>query len=78
MKRTRLSTTVDSHLLNEARSVQGTATDAELIDLALAALLAKWHSSTVDQAYVAAYKTMPLDTKDEWGDLESFRSAASQ
>lgn len=78
MKRTRLSTTVDSNLLNEARSVQETATDAELIDLALAALVAKWRSSMVDEAYAVAYKAMPLDTQDEWGDLESFRNAVSQ
>lgn len=78
MKRTRLSTTVDTDLLNEARSTQQTATDAQLIDLALAALLSQWHSTMVDETYAAAYTTTPLDVSDEWGDLESFRNAATQ
>jgi hypothetical protein len=78
MKRTRLSTTVDSELLTKARSASNTATDAELIDLALAALLTQWRSAVIDEAYADAYRTDPLDAPDEWGDLASFRNAVSQ
>ncbi len=77
MKRARISTTVDSALLDDARRLHGGTTDAELVDEALAALLARYRSAEIDAAYAAAYEAQPIDSEDEWGDLASFRSAAS-
>jgi hypothetical protein len=76
MARTRLSTTVDADLLQGARRVRSGATDAALIDEALAALLARHRAAEVDASY-AAYERHPLDEPDEWGDLASFRRAAA-
>jgi len=76
MARTRLSTTVDATLLAQARKVHSGATDAALVDEALAALLARHRSAEVDASY-AAYDEHPLDEPDEWGDLASFRRAAA-
>jgi hypothetical protein len=76
MARTRLSTTVDAQLLADARRARSGATDAALIDEALAALLARHRSAEVDASY-AAYDEHPLDEPDEWGDLASFRRAAA-
>lgn len=76
MARIRLSTTVDSMLLEQARSVRSHANDAALIDEALAALLARHRATEVDASY-AAYDEHPLDEPDEWGDLESFRRAVA-
>lgn len=78
MARTRLSTTVDRDLLDHARKARTGATDAEIIDDALSALLAQYRAAEIDQAYVAAYAAHPLDEPDEWGDLASFRQAASR
>ncbi len=78
MARTRLSTTVDQRLLQEARNARASATDAELIDEALAALLARDRAVEIDAAYAAAYREHPLDEPDEWGDLASFREAAGR
>ncbi len=76
MTRTRISTTVDHDLLAEARQAhQGT--DAELIDEALATLVARYRAAQIDVAYDAAYSDHPIDESDEWGDLESFRNAAA-
>ncbi|RNI24867.1 hypothetical protein [Flexivirga caeni] len=75
MVRARLSTTVDAALLDEARRVTGT-TDATMIDEALAALLTRRRAAEIDASYVA-YDKHPLDEPDEWGDLASFRRAAS-
>lgn len=75
MARVRLSTTVDADLLESARKVSGT-TDSVLVDEALAALLARRRSAEVDASY-AAYDEHPLDEPDAWGDLASFRRAAS-
>ncbi len=52
------------------------ATDAALVDEALAALLARHSSAEVDASY-AAYDEHPIDEPDEWGDLASFRRAAA-
>lgn len=53
-------------------------TDAQLINEALTALLARHHRSAgIDEAYEATYAARPLDEAVEWGDLESFRSAAA-
>ena len=76
MARTRLSTTVDADLLADARRVRSGVTDAVLIDAALAALLDRHRAAEVDASY-AAYDRHPLDEPDEWGDLASFRQAAS-
>jgi hypothetical protein len=76
MKRTRLSTTVDGSLLEDARKLRSGMTDAALVDEALAALLARYRSAEVDASY-AAYDEHPLDEPDEWGDLASFRRAAA-
>jgi hypothetical protein len=76
MPRTRISTTVDEHLLAEARRVSAPLNDAALIDAALAALLADRRAAEFDAAY-AAYDQHPLDEPDEWGDLASFREAAA-
>jgi hypothetical protein len=40
-----------------------------------AALLARQRAAEIDAAY-AAYDALPLDGRDEWGDLASFRAAA--
>jgi len=76
MARTRLSTTVDAALLEDARRVRSGVTDAALIDAALEALLARHRAAEVDASY-AAYDMHPLDEPDEWGDLASFRQAAA-
>jgi antitoxin MazE5 len=76
MARTRLSTTVDAALLEDARKVRSGATDASLVDEALAALLARHRAAEVDASY-AAYDEHPLDEPDEWGDLASFRRAVA-
>lgn len=77
MGRARISTTVDADLLAHARTVRAGMTDSELIDCALAALLAQYRSAEIDEAYAAAYTAHPIDERDEWGDLDSFRSAAA-
>jgi hypothetical protein len=76
MARIRLSTTVDSDLLDGARRVRSGTTDAALIDEALEALLLRHRAAEVDASY-AAYDEHPLDEPDEWGDLASFRRAAA-
>ncbi len=54
------------------------ASDAELVDEALAALLARHRAAEIDASYAATYAAHPLDEPDEWGDLESFRAAVSR
>ena len=76
MTRTRLSTTVDAALLDDARRLCSGMTDAALVDEALAALLARHRAAEVDASY-AAYDRHPLDEPDAWGDLASFRRAAA-
>jgi len=76
MTRTRLSTTVDSTLLEHARGIRAGVTDAVLVDEALGALVARHRAAEVDASY-AAYDEHPLDEPDEWGDLASFRRAAA-
>jgi antitoxin MazE5 len=75
MARTRISTTVDAQLLEQARRTRSGLADSVLIDEALAALLARRRAAEIDAAY-AAYDTHPLDEDDEWGNLASFRAAA--
>lgn len=50
--------------------------DAALIDAALKALLVRHRAVELDASY-AAYDEHPLAEPDEWGDLASFRQAAS-
>jgi antitoxin MazE5 len=76
MSRIRVSTTVDADLLASARSMRSGLTDAALIDEALGALLARHRSAEIDASY-AAYDEHPADMPDEWGDLVSWRRAAS-
>jgi len=76
MARTRLSTTVDSGLLEDARRVRAGVRDAALVDEALDALLARHRTAEVDAAY-AAYDRQPIGEPDEWGDLASFRENAA-
>ena len=78
MTRARISTTVDRELLDTARRARASSTDVELIDEALAALLARDRAAEIDSAYTAAYSEHPLDEPDEWGDLASFREAAGR
>jgi hypothetical protein len=77
MPRTRISTTVDGELLADARRIRHGLTDAALIDEALFALLRSHRSVEIDHAYAAAYSAHPIDEPDGWGDLASFRDAAS-
>lgn len=74
--RVRVSTTVDGELLAKARGLDPDTNDATLLDAALAALIARHRRAEVDAAY-ATYDDRPLSEADEWGDLESFRSAAA-
>jgi len=76
MARTRLSTTVNTDLLEEARRADPGGTDAALIDAALRAFLARRRAAELDASY-AAYDAHPVDEPDEWGDLASFRDAAA-
>jgi hypothetical protein len=75
MARTRISTTVDAELLARARRTRSGLPDSALIDEALVALLARQRAAEIDAGY-AAYEQHPLDARDEWGDLASFREAA--
>ena len=74
MARVRVSTTVDGKLLADARRLGGHGTDAELLDDALGALLARRRAAEIDASY-DAYDERPLDQRDEWGDLASFLDA---
>jgi post-segregation antitoxin (ccd killing protein) len=76
MPRLRVSTTVDHDLLEEARARTPGLNDAALLDAALEALVDRHRAAEIDAAY-AAYDERPLDEPDEWGDLASFRDAAS-
>lgn len=77
MPRARVSTTVDSRLLDNARKARSDLNDAALLDAALEALLARERAAELDASY-AVYDAIPLDQADEWGDLASFREAASR
>lgn len=79
MARIRLSTTVDPELLARARALyEGPKSDASLIDAALTAFLAGHRRAEIDAAYAMAYAAQPVDSQDEWGDLESFALAAQR
>ncbi|MBA3279124.1 MAG: type II toxin-antitoxin system VapB family antitoxin [Geodermatophilaceae bacterium] len=76
MSRTRLSTTVNEQLLASARSMRSGITDAALVDEALKALLVRHRAAEVDASYSACHQH-PIAKPDEWGDLASFRQAAT-
>jgi hypothetical protein len=76
MARVRISTTVDDALLQKARALDASGTDAAMVDAALRSLLARHRAAEVDAAYTA-YDEHPLDEPDEWGDLASFHHAAA-
>lgn len=78
MARTRISTTVDSELLDDARNRHTGATDAQLIDHALSALLAQYRAAEIDAAYEVAYRDHPIDEVDDWGDLAAFRGSVER
>lgn len=75
MSRIRVSTTVDEHLLGEARRLVGGQPDSVLLDAALRSFLLRHRAAELDSQY-GAYDRQPLDAPDEWGDLASFRAAA--
>jgi hypothetical protein len=77
MRRVRVSTTVDEGLLTRARGLKIGSTDAALLDEALTALLARHRAAEIDAAY-AAYDEHPLNERDAWGDLATFREAAAR
>ena len=76
MPRTRISTTVDHELLSRARAAPSGSTDAQMVDEALEALLARDRRAEIDATY-AAYDVQPVAEADAWGDLLSFRRAAA-
>lgn len=76
MTRSRISTTVDTDLLARARLARAGGSDSILIEEALKALLARDREAEIDASYVA-YDRQPLNQRDEWGDLASFRSATA-
>ncbi len=76
MSRVRVSTTVDEHLLAEARTALAGQPDAAVIDAALRSLLLGHRAAEIDASYTA-YDTHPLGETDEWGDLASFRAGAA-
>jgi len=76
MARTRVSTTIDETLLEDARQARSGLNDAALLDEALSALLARLQAADIDASYTA-YDHQPIDAPDEWGDLQSFLGAAA-
>ncbi len=78
MARVRISTTVDGHLLEEARRLHAGTPDASLIDQALTELVRAHRRSEIDEQYEAAYREHPASEPDEWGDLESWADAAQR
>ena len=76
MVKARLSTTVDSALLERARSVHGKHTDASLLEAALTAYLAQHWEAEIDAAYAKAYREHPIDEPDAWGNLAKWRERA--
>jgi hypothetical protein len=75
MARIRISTTVDEHLLAEARRLLAGKKDAELMDEALRDLVRTHREAEIDAAYARAYTEHPIDEPDEWGDLQSWHEA---
>ena len=78
MPKVRISTTVDEELLAEARACCAPAKDASVMQQALEALIAAHRAADFDRRIDIAYRDVPIETPDEWGDLESFLEAATQ
>jgi hypothetical protein len=78
MARQRISTTVDSELLERARALDPASADAQLFDCALNALLDSVRRAEIDEAYLRAYGEHPLDEPDAWGDLARFGAAVRE
>jgi len=76
MTRTRVSTTVDGELLEEARRLRANVNDATLLDEALRALVARNRASEIESAYLI-YDELPIDDADEWGNLAEFRAGVA-
>jgi hypothetical protein len=76
MAKARLSTTVDSALLERARAIHGHRTDASLLEAALTAYLAQHREAEIDAAYAKAYAEHPIDEPDAWGNLAEWRERA--
>lgn len=76
MSRVRISTTVDAASLDAARRL-GLGPDSAVVDAALRALVAAHRSAEIDRSY-EAYDRIPLDTPDEWGDMESFMQSVDR
>ena len=76
LARIRLSTTVDASLPEAARALHSGPTDAALVDDALRVLLARNRAHQMHAGY-PAYDEKPANQPDEWGDLDSWRRAAS-
>lgn len=76
MAKTRVSTTVETDLLERARTVHGHRTDASLLEAALTAYLAQHREAEIDAAYAKAYAEHPIDEPDEWGSLAEWRVRA--
>lgn len=64
MGHARVSTTVDSDLLADARRAGAGMTDAALIDAALKALLLRYRAAELDAGHVADDE-QPLDEPDD-------------
>lgn len=74
----RISTTVESNLLAEARGLFPGATDAVVMEAALRALMRGHREAEIDRDYAEGYVRIPLGTPDEWGNLEDFVDAAGR
>jgi len=75
MARVRVSTTVDRDLLARARQLHVGPTDASLLEAALEALLREHREAEIDRQYARGYAEQPIQTHDEWGDVEAFLDA---
>ena len=69
--RRRVSTTVDGDLLEQARGLRAWESDAAMMDAALDALAKRHRKAEIDAQY-EVYDRIPMNTPDEWGDLESW------
>jgi len=74
MTRIRISTTVDGDLIETARKARPGIKDSALIDEALEEFVFRIRAAEIDASY-ESYDRIPLDTPDEWGDLQSFHEA---
>lgn len=73
MPRSRISTTVDSALLDDARRFHDGWTDSALVEAALKVLVKPHREAEIDAKIERGYREHPLDEPDEWGDLASWR-----